>query len=68
MSNEQMPRIQPESVRFADLFSDISRGRIQIPQFQRNFVWSKEQTADLIDSIVKGFPIGTFIFWKIWKH
>ena len=64
MSNEQMPRIQPESVRFADLFSDISRGRIQIPQFQRNFVWSKEQTADLIDSIVKGFPIGTFIFWK----
>ena len=32
--------------------------------FQREFVWEKEQSAKLIDSILKGFPIGTFIFWK----
>ncbi|MDO9098042.1 MAG: DUF262 domain-containing protein, partial [Candidatus Methanoperedens sp.] len=36
----------------------------KIPKFQRDFVWTKEQTAKLIDSIIKGFPIGTFIFWK----
>jgi uncharacterized protein with ParB-like and HNH nuclease domain len=30
--------------------------------FQREFVWDKEQSAKLIDSILKGFPIGTFIF------
>ena len=35
-----------------------------IPQFQREFVWTKQQTAKLIDSIIKGFPIGTFIFWE----
>jgi len=28
------------------------------------FVWEKEQSSKLIDSILKGFPIGTFIFWK----
>lgn len=33
-------------------------------KFQREFIWAKEQTAGLIDSIIKGFPIGTFIFWK----
>lgn len=32
--------------------------------FQREFVWDKEQSAKLIDSILKGYPIGTFILWK----
>ena len=59
-----MPRIDPGSLQYEYLFSDVKRGRIKIPQFQRDFVWSKEQTASLIDSIIKGFPIGTFIFWQ----
>ena len=57
---------QPEnqSKKYQNLFTDIDSGRIKIPKFQRDFVWNKEQTAKLIDSIIKGFPIGTFIFWK----
>lgn len=58
--------LQPENQtkKYQHLFSDIDSGRIKIPKFQRDFVWDKEQTARLIDSIIKGFPIGTFIFWK----
>ena len=59
-----MPRINHRSLKYNDLFSDLGRGLIKIPQFQRDFVWSKEQTANLIDSIIKGFPIGTFTFWE----
>ncbi|RMF64786.1 MAG: DUF262 domain-containing protein, partial [Calditrichaeota bacterium] len=57
---------QPEnrSRKYTHLFTEIDTGRIKIPQFQRDFVWDKEQTARLIDSLIKGFPIGTFIFWK----
>ena len=57
---------QPEnqSKKYSTLFNDIDQGRIKIPQFQRDFVWVKAQTAALIDSILKGFPIGTFILWK----
>jgi len=57
---------QPEnrSRKYAHLFTEIDTGRIKIPQFQRDFVWDREQTARLIDSLIKGFPIGTFIFWK----
>ena len=57
---------QPEnqSKKYSALFTDIDEGRIMIPQFQRDFVWAKAQTATLIDSILKGFPIGTFILWK----
>ena len=56
---------QPEnqSKTYAALFSAIDEGKIKIPQFQRDFVWNKQQTARLIDSILKGFPIGTFILW-----
>ena len=55
---------EPQSVTFSNLFADIENGTIKIPQFQRDFVWSKAKSAKLLDSIVKGFPIGTFILWK----
>ena len=55
---------EPQSVTFASLFAEIENGTIKIPQFQRDFVWSKAKSAKLIDSIVKGYPIGTFILWK----
>lgn len=55
---------EPQSVTFSSLFAEIQDGTIKIPQFQRDFVWSKAKVAKLLDSIVKGYPIGTFILWK----
>jgi len=55
---------EPQSVTFTSLFAEIENGTIKIPQFQRNFIWSKAKCAKLLDSIVKGYPIGTFILWK----
>jgi len=57
---------QPENQnkKYESLFLEIDTGQIKLPMFQREFVWEKEQSAKLIDSILKGFPIGTFIFWK----
>ena len=52
-----MQRIEHRSLRYEHLLGDVKRGRIKIPQFQRCFVWSKEQTASLIDSILKGLPM-----------
>jgi len=58
--------LQPDAhtKKYEALFVEIDTGQIKLPMFQREFVWEKEQTAKLIDSILKGFPIGTFIFWK----
>jgi len=50
--------------KYDDFFADISKGRVKIPLFQRDFVWTREQSAKLIDSILRGYPIGTFILWK----
>lgn len=55
---------EPISRTFTGLISDIEKGEIKIPQFQREFVWDIKKSAKLMDSIIKGYPIGTFIFWK----
>ena len=55
---------KPSSKNYSDLISDIQKGIIKIPKFQRDFVWSIDKTANLLDSILKGYPIGTFILWR----
>lgn len=58
----QQPK--PDSKHYSDLIMDIQKGIIKIPKFQREFVWSIDKTAQLLDSILKGYPIGTFILWQ----
>lgn len=55
---------EPQSRTFSSLIGDIEKGQIKIPQFQREFVWNIKKAAHLMDSIVKGYPIGTLIFWR----
>lgn len=44
--------------------SKIRDGAYVIPPFQREFQWSKEKIIKLWDSILIGYPISTFLFWK----
>jgi hypothetical protein len=55
---------EPQTRTFDSLVVEIEKGQIKIPQFQRDFVWTMPKSASLIDSIIKGYPIGTFIFWR----
>lgn len=36
-----------------------------LPAIQREFVWSPKQICRLFDSLMQGFPVGSFLFWKI---
>jgi uncharacterized protein with ParB-like and HNH nuclease domain len=46
------------------IFRRIDSGEIHIPQFQRPFVWSRQNIIQLFESIYNGLPIGTFLFWR----
>ncbi len=46
------------------LIEDIKHGRIALPDIQRPFVWSSAKTRDLFDSMYRGYPIGTLMFWE----
>lgn len=43
----------------------IDRGEYVLPAIQREFVWEQEQICRLFDSLLRGYPIGTFLFWKV---
>ena len=36
-----------------------------LPAIQREFVWSTEQIERLFDSLLRGYPIGPFLFWEV---
>ncbi len=46
------------------LNEDIRHGNIALPEIQRPFVWKSWQVRDLFDSMYRGFPIGTLVFWE----
>ena len=37
---------------------------VELPSIQRGFVWKSKQVEDLWDSILRGYPIGSFLFSK----
>jgi Protein of unknown function DUF262 len=47
-----------------DLIAIAREGVIRIPRFQRPFVWDASDVRRLLDSIYRGFPIGTVILWR----
>ena len=59
-----MQQPKPTNEKHSKIIEKIEDGSYQIPKFQRDFVWDKDKTANLIDSLLKGFPIGSFIVWK----
>ena len=40
------------------LLNDVHNGRIQLPDFQRGWVWDDERIKDLLVSISRAFPVG----------
>ena len=46
------------------LLEDLRSGKLQIPPFQREFVWTREKIKQLFDSINQSYPIGSIILWK----
>jgi hypothetical protein len=46
------------------LVEDIRVGRIGLPDIQRPFVWSSAKARDLFDSLYRGYPVGTLMFWE----
>ena len=38
--------------------------RIVVPMFQRGKRWKKDQEKTFIDSIIKGYPVGTMLFYE----
>lgn len=56
--------LQPRNNNFEIYLQEINAGIIQIPEFQRDFIWDLENVMNLLRSIKKNYPIGSFLLWK----
>lgn len=46
------------SVKLSELLTNAENGKLQLPDFQRGWVWDEERIRGLIASISRGFPVG----------
>lgn len=54
-----------KSTSINEALENIKNNKYVIPAFQRKFVWDFSQIEKLWDSILLGYPISTFLFWKV---
>ena len=50
--------------KVGDLVNDVMTGRIGLPDLQRPFVWMDNKVRELLDSMIKGYPIGYIMLWE----
>lgn len=54
----------PINRKIGELLTDVASGRIGLPDLQRPFVWKDTKVRNLLDSMLKGFPIGYIMLWE----
>ncbi|SFN69662.1 Protein of unknown function DUF262 [Capnocytophaga haemolytica] len=52
-------------ITISQALEHIDRNEYLLPSFQREFVWKSEQIENLFDSLMKGYPISSMLFWKV---
>src|SRR5437867_9071545 len=57
-------KFQTTTRTLRDLVQEFHTGAILLPQFQRDYVWKPIKIRNLLDSLLKGFPIGGFYLWR----
>ena len=56
------------SKTISETITDYVNRNTFLPAIQREYVWSTYSIEKLFDSIMCGYPISSFLFWKIWRE
>jgi hypothetical protein len=51
-------------MKINELMDGIRKSDIVLPEFQREYVWTRDQAKQLMVSLVKSYPVGSLLFWK----
>lgn len=52
-------------ISIQEAINGIQSNKYVLPAIQREFVWGSRQIENLFDSLMRGYPIGSFLFWKV---
>ncbi len=50
-------------MKVSDILNQIEGGSMALPQFQRGYVWNREQVRSVMSSLYRGWPIGGLLAW-----
>jgi uncharacterized protein with ParB-like and HNH nuclease domain len=53
------------AITIKETIQNIKDGKYYMPAIQREFVWEQEQIELLFDSLMREYPIGSFLFWDV---
>lgn len=53
-----MSTFDTTKIALKDILGQITDGRVQLPDFQRGWVWDDEHVRSLLVSIARSFPVG----------
>lgn len=56
--------ITPDKRKLVGLVELAHEGKVCLPNFQRSFVWPREQVADLVRSVVRGYYVGSLLLLR----
>jgi hypothetical protein len=51
-------------MKISELIDGIRKLDLVLPEFQREYVWSREQAKQLLVSLIRGYPTGSILIWK----
>lgn len=52
-------------ITIAEALNNIEQRRYLLPAIQREFVWPPQKIEWLFDSLMRGYPISSFLFWNV---
>lgn len=50
-------------MKISTILDQIDLGALVLPEFQRGYVWNREQVRGLMDSLYRGHPVGSLLTW-----
>lgn len=53
----------PRSIE--EMLTAIHKREYLMPAIQREFVWGADQITKLVDSLMRGYPVGSFLLWDV---
>jgi len=56
------------ALKIVDVINDIYKKNYLLPAIQREFVWNTDQIEKLFDSLMRDYPVGSFLLWKVEKE
>ena len=62
-----MTKLDFKHIPIRRVFGWFDRKSLAVPEIQREFVWNAKRACTLLDSIHRGYPIGTVMIWRAHK-